>query len=188
MEITRECKDYRTVLLRDEQVEWEGRSGSFPLMTPENRANLIFRWIFCAALLVILSASYIAATVLIPTKFHVQVILILLVVFAYAGILPVLDWKNIQKKTRYVVTNKRVILASGKNVFALNRSGIHVECKKTAEGGVHILFGSCTKASTHKYRYRVIVPESDSSDLSKNGFVFYNVVEGQDRLKELLSI
>lgn len=188
MEITRECKDYRSILLPDEQVEWEGRSGSIPLVTKENRASLTARWILFAAALVILSAAYIAAAVLIPAKFHVLVIVIFLAMFAYGGILPILDWKNIQKNARYAVTNKRVILSTGKNVFALNRSGIHVECRNGADGGIHILFGSCTKMPAHKYRYGVIMPESDDSDLSRNGFVFYNVTENKDKLKELLSL
>lgn len=188
MEIIRECKDYRSILLPDEQVEWEGRSGSIPLVTNENRTSLTVRWIMFAAALVILSAAYIAAAVLIPTKFHAIVIVILLAMFAYGGILPVLDWKNIQKKARYVVTNKRVILSTGKNVFALNRNGIHVECRSSEAGGVHILFGSCTKMNAHKYRYGVIMPETDDSDLSKNGFVFYNVTDGKDKLKKLLSL
>ena len=188
MEVTRECKNYEEALLPDEQVQWTGKAENFPLLSTENKSWLLLRWICSGVMLAALTALYAAAVFCGVAKFNIFVELIVIVACGYVSYLPIGDWSKIRKNVRYYVTNKRVILAVGKSVYALNRSGIKTECKSADGGAVHILFGSCVGMPGRKYRRATVLPEVDDADLSKNGFVFYNVKEGRAGLEKLLSV
>ena len=188
MEITRDCKSYEDALLPDEQVEWAGAPERLPLLTSENKRPVLLRWICCAFVFVALTAAYTGLMLHAQARFNVVVELVLFAACAFAAYLPVQDWLELQKKTRYYVTNKRVILAVGKNVYALNRSGIKAECKRAEGGAVHILWGSCVGMPARKYRRAAVMPLMDDADLSQNGFVFYHVKEGKAELEALFSV
>lgn len=188
MEITRECKSYEEVLLPDEQVEWTGKPAAFPLLTEENRGFLLLRWICCGVVFVGLTALYIAAAIFTAAQFNIIVELVIIAACAFVSFIPIRDWIDLRKKVRYYVTNKRVILAVGKSIYALNRSGIKVERRSAEGGGIHVLFGSCVGISGRKCRRATVLPEIDEADLGKNGFVFYNVKEGKTELEALFSL
>lgn len=188
MEVTRECKNYEEALLPDEQVQWTGKAEDFPLLTKENRGWVLLRWICSGVILVALTVLYAAAAVCGVATFNIFAELLVIAACGYVSYIPVGDWIKIRKNVRYYVTNKRVILTTGKTVYALNRSGIKAECKSAEGGAVHILFGSCVGMSSRKYRRATVLPEVEDADLSKNGFVFYNVKEGRAGLEKLLSI
>ena len=181
MEFIRDCICCENHLLPDEEIVWKSRPGTFPLITKES--GLLMRWIICAVLLVGLTAAYIAAAQRTSAPFHVFVVLIIFVALAYIAIVPILDWKSLLNKTHYYVTNKRVILLSGKNLYALCRTGLNMKCVE-ADGGVHILFGSGVTRPAHSWRRYTVAPDPQSDP----GFVFYGVSVGKDRLKEILSL
>lgn len=181
MEFIRDCSCCEKHLLPDEEIVWKSRPGSFPLVTKES--GLLARWIICAVLLVALTAAYIIAARQTGAPFHVFVVLIIVVALAYIAIVPIQDWKSLQNKTYYYVTNKRVILMSGKNLYALSRTGLITKCVE-ADSGIHVLFGSGTTRPARSWRRYTVVPDPQSDP----GFVFYGVAEGKDRLKEILSL
>lgn len=188
MEVYRECKIYEEILLPEEEVEWQGKPGTFPVLASECKTALLVRWIVCAALFVVLTVLYAVAASHVGAPFYILVELAIFVALAYISIIPIQDWKNIQKKAHYYVTNKRVILAVGKSLYALNRSGINTKCIPAEGDSVHISFGSCADKAGRTYRRYTVMPEIDDDDPSKNGFVFYGVHVGKDRLKDLLSV
>ena len=115
--------------------------------------------------------------------FHTFVVLIIAAGLAYISLVPVLDWKSLQSKTHYYVTNKRVILLSNKNLYALCRAGLNMKCIET-DAGLHILFGASITKSARSWRRYTVVPDPQSAP----GFVFYGIDVGKDRLKDILSL
>ena len=188
MEVYRDCKSYEEILLPQEEVEWQGKPAAFPLLTQENKTALLTRWIGCAVLFVALTILYTVLASSLGAPFYPLVVLVLFIALGYFSIIPFQDRKTIQKKGHYYVTNKRVILAVGRNLYALNRSGINTQYIPAEGDSAHILFGSCVSKASRTYRRYAVMPEIDDDDPSKNGFVFYGVKVGKDRLKELLSV
>lgn len=188
MEVYRECKIYEEILLPEEEVEWQGKPETLPLLTSECKTAVLVRWIVCAALFVVLTILYAVLASNAGAPFHLVVVLVLFVALAYISIIPIQDRNNIHKKVHYYVTNKRVILAVGKSLYALNRNGINTKCIPSDCDCVHISFGSCADKAGRTYRRYTVMPEIDDDDPSKNGFVFYGVKVGKDRLKDLLSV
>ena len=181
MEFIRDCNRCEDHLLPDEEIVWKSRPGVFPLVTKES--GLLARWIICAVALVALTVAYLIAVQRTGAPFHIFVVLIIAVALAYIAIVPIQDWKRLQKKTHYYVTSKRVILMSGKNLYALNRTGLIMKCVE-ADGGIHVLFGACVTRPARSWRRYTVIPDPQSDP----GFVFYCVSEGKDRLKEILSL
>lgn len=188
MEVYRDCKSYEEVLLPEEEVVWQGKPANLPILSKETKTALVLRWIGCAAAFVILTILYAVAAQNVGASFNILVVLAFVVVFGYSAVIPFTDHKSLQKKVFYYVTNKRVILMSGKDIYALNRAGINTKVVEGDCDSVHILFGSCVKKTGRQFRRYTVLPEVDGSDPSKNGFVFYGVSVGKDRLKNLLSV
>lgn len=188
MEVYRECQNYNEVLLPEEKIEWQGTPEAFPLLTKENKTALLIRWISCAVLFVGTSILYAFLAARVDAPFNPLVVIVIFIALAYISIIPFQDWKNIQKKVCYYVTNKRVILSTGKNLYALSRSGINVKCLPAEGDCVHILFGSCVNKAGQSYRRYAVMPEVDDDDPSKSGFVFYCVNADKEKLKDFLSV
>lgn len=186
MEIKRGFESLDKALLPDERVEWKGRPAPFPLLTEESRNSIVLQWILCAVACVAITAVY--AAVAINAQVGINPIMELIIVAAcvFVAVTPIRDRYEVQKKVSYYVTNKRVILVSGDNFYALNRSGIKVEARKGAGGTINLLFGSCVGMAPHKWRRAASLPEIDDEDLSKNGFVFYNIQQDKAYLERLL--
>lgn len=186
MEVKRGCEGYEKVLLPDEQVEWKGRPEPFRLLTEETKRSVLLQWVLCAVVCVALSVLYIAAVANSEAHFSIIVELVIIAACAFVAFTPIRDKIEVQKKAGYYVTNKRVILTVGDNFYALNRGGIKVERRRTGDGNLNVLFGSCVGMPDRKCRRAAILPEIDDEDLGKNGFVFYNVKQDADLLERLL--
>lgn len=186
MEIKRGFESFDQALLPDERVEWKGRPAPFPLLTAESKKVILLQWILCAVACVAITAIY--AAVAISAGVGVNPIMELIIVAAcvLVAVTPFRDRSDVQKKVSYYVTNKRVILVVGDNFYALNRTGIKVEVRKSAKGTLNLLFGSCVGMAPHKWRRAASLPEIDDEDLSKNGFVFYNIQQDKVYLEQLL--
>ena len=181
MKVIRECACCENHLLPEEEILWKSRPGTFPLVTKES--GLLLRWIICAIALIGVTVAYAVAARHTGAPFHVFVVLIVAVALAYIAIVPILDWRNLQNKTHYYVTNKRIILMSGKTLYALNRTGLNMKCIE-ADDSIHVLFGSGITRPAHSWRRYTVAPDPQSDP----GFVFYGVSVGKDRLKEILSL
>ena len=184
MELIRDCTCCENHLLPGEEIEWKSRPGTFPLLTKDSKGSLLLRWILCAAILVAITVLYAIVAQNKGVAFNYIVELILVIAAVYISITPILDWKKLQKKTCYYVTNKRIILMSGSNLYALNRAGINMKWVPADDDSVHILFGACQNKPSGTWRRYAIAP--DPQDFA--GFVFYGVQVEKDRLKELLSV
>lgn len=182
MDITRDCKDYKNTLLPDEHVIWSGKPDNVPLLSEENRKALPTRWIACAVAFVALTAAYIVLLAQSGRSFSFLVELLLLVACGWIAYIPVMDWNDLRRKTSYYVTNKRVILVVGKNVYALNRAGIKVSCEQTKDGVTHILWGASENILPRRYRRLTVIPDT----LDENPcLIFYHVNESAAKLQDL---
>lgn len=186
MEIKRGFNNLDKAWLPDEQVEWKGRPAPFPLMTEDSRKSILLQWVLCVVACVAVTAAYVAVAINAQVGIHPIVELVIIAACIFVAVTPLRDRYELQKKVSYYVTNKRVILVSGDNFYALNRNGIKVEVRKGAGGTINLLFGSCVKMPPHKWRRAASLPEIDDEDLSKNGFVFYNIQQDKSYLERLM--
>lgn len=173
-------------LKADETVLWVGRPELFKLVNEANKKSLTLRWIVCAALFVILSAVYIAWSIGSPGGCKPAVIVVLVIVFGYLMLTPVLDRNKVQKKCQFIVTDKRVLTAvSDSAVYAVSRAGLKLSAVPAGDGCVHLLFGAAGKLPEKKYLVKTFAPvkaEGGSDEII--GTVFYNVKDSQ-ALREL---
>ena len=98
MEVTRECSNYKEILLSDERVEWSGCPGTFPLLSTENKTEIMVLWIGCTVIFAALAALYAALLRYTGAPFNILVILVLAAAFAYIISVPMQDRAAIQKK------------------------------------------------------------------------------------------
>lgn len=163
-------------LQADETVLWDSRPEAFPLKNEANKKSLLMRWVICAALFAVLTAAYTIYSLRIPAGFKPVVVIILALVFGYLMLTPVLDRNKVQKKCRYLVTDKRAIVAVGDNGFhAVSRAGLKVDAIPAENGCVHLLLGAAADTPEKKYLTRTFVPVKAEGTEDVTGIVFYNV-------------
>lgn len=162
----------------DETVLWTGRPEPFKLVNETNKKSLTLRWIICGALFVLLTVLYTVFTVGSPAGFKPAVVIVLVIIFGYLMLAPVLDHNKAQKKCQYIVTDKRVLSAIGDNaVYAVGRAGLKLKAVPAEAGCVHLLFGAAAdKLSASKYMVKALVPiKAEGGGDEIVGLVFYNV-------------
>lgn len=175
-------------LLEGEVIEWKGRPEPFPLIVPARKKALMLRWIICAACAVILSAAYIymALTVENGADFNFVVELVILLLFGYVALIPIMDRNKIIKKCKYYITDRRVIVAvADKDVFALSRKGIKLIFVPGESGCVNVLFGSAVNIPARKAMLTAIMPVKDEKGEEITGIEFYNIKDDKT-VRELL--
>ena len=170
----------------DETVLWAGRPEPFKLVNAANKKSLTGRWILFGALLVVLAVVYTVLTVGSPAGFKPAVIIVLVLIFGYLMLMPVLDHNKVQKKCQYIVTDKRVLTAVGDNtVFAVSRAGLKFKTAPAEDGCIHLLFGAAEKLAPSKYMIKTFAPlKAEGGGEETIGLVFYNVKNSQE-LKDI---
>ena len=159
MNATQISAPIRAALRTDETPQWVGKAENFPLLTEQNKKSLLLRWGICAALAVLCTVGYLIAVVNSATKFNVGLELIILLLFGYTAMMPVLDRRKILRKCHYCVTNQRVIVTAGDNeVFSLNRKAIRIQAIPAEDGCMTVLMGTMVDAPLKKHLTGTFVP------------------------------
>lgn len=173
----RDSDQLKSLLLPGEEIQWRGTSEPFPLVVPENKARLIFRWILCAVLMIALSVIYPLWTRHIQGEYLAGVNVIIVLLFTYVGFfMPIIDRRTILRRTIYYVTSKRVITVVGdKSPYVLNRTGLKAEFIDSGNGCIHGLFGSAVGTKPGKCRLATLAPKTDDTGDLPTGVVFYNI-------------
>lgn len=164
-------------LLEGEKILWKGRPETFPLVVPANKKGMFIRWLACAVVFAALTVCYsLAVSANESLEFNLVVEAVILLVCAYAALLPAIDRNKILKKCKYYVTGDRVIVAVGDNdVYALSRKGLKVLRVPGEAGCVTLLFGSHTAQPARKRRVGAFVPGKDEKGELVTGISFYNI-------------
>ena len=166
----------RENLQEDEAVLWSGRPEAFPLKNEANKKSLLTRWVICAALFAVLTAAYVLYSMSIPAGFKPIVVVVLVLVFGYVMLIPVLDRNKVQNKCQYIVTDKRAVVAVGDNAFhAVSRAGLKVNAIPAGNGCVHLLLGAAADTPEKKYLTRTYAPVKAEGTEDVTGIAFYNV-------------
>lgn len=166
-------ENIKDALIEGENPVWAGRPGNFGLTDGNMKASVIARIVICAVLAVALLAAYIA--VYAGTEvFQPLMIVVILAVFGFLGLRPSMDRNNLIKKTVYCITDKRVILGAGNDVFDISRSGLKAKIVDAGNGNVHVALGKCVETAENKYRVASLAPQRGKGDMV-TGFVMYNV-------------
>ena len=174
-------------LLEGETVLWAGRPEPFPVKNETNKKSLTMRWLICGALLVVLTVAYVLYSLSIPAGFKPAVVIVLVVVFGYLMLAPVLDHNKVQKKCLYIVTDKRVLTAVGDNaVHAISRDGLTVDAIPANNGCVHLLLGAASTLPEKKYLVSSFSPMKVADSEEAAGLVLYNVKDTQ-QLREFFN-
>lgn len=172
-------------LAGDEKVLWRGIPEPFPLITEETRKSLKRRWWCCAIAAVIISAGYTAAILATGGMLNVWALSVALLAVAFVAFVPRIDRRNIIKKCRYYISDRRVLLHYGDiEFFSLPREGLRSRIIPAGEGCVHVELGSCVGIRDKKRRVAAFVPRKDDNG-NVCGMVLYNVEDG-GRLGEIL--
>lgn len=173
-----------SVLLDGETVEWTGKSRQFPLLTPDVAVGTWTRWIICLVGVILCSVLYAKYT----TQYQWGFELVIIIAFAYAAIIPMMDRNKLLKKCEYYVTNKRIILwnSSSHETFAMNRAGVKVKSCPAGNGCISLMFGTRAKNSPNKARMAAVAPQQDE-ERNTTGMGFY-CVEDSAKLRQLLGI
>ena len=167
----------REELKEDETVLWAGRPEPFPLKNGSNKNGLMLRWVICGALFVILTVLYAVWSAGSAAGFKPAVVAVLVIVFGYLMLVPVLDRNKVLKKCQFIVTDKRVLTAvSDSAVFALGRAGLKVSAVPAGAGCVHLLLGAAGKLPEKKYLVKTFAPvKAEGGSDETVGMVLYNV-------------
>ena len=174
-------------ILADETVLWAGRPEPFPVKNEANKKSLTLRWLVCGALLVILTVAYVIYSMGIPAGFKPGVVIVLVAVFGYMMLMPILDHNKVQKKCQYIVTDKRVLTAVGDNaVHAISRNGLAVNAVPAQNGCLHLLLGAAGDLPESKYLTRTFSPVKGEDGEETKGLVLYNVKDTQ-QLREFFN-
>ena len=171
----------------DETVLWVGRPEPFGLVNAASKKGLTLRWIIFGALFVVLAVVYTVLTVGSPAGFKPAVIVVLVLIFGYLMLMPVLDHNKVQKKCQFIVTDKRVLTAvSDSAVFAVSRAGLKFKTESAEDGCIHLLFGAAAeKLTASKYLVKTFAPlKAEGGSEETVGLVFYNVKDSQE-LKDI---
>ena len=175
-------------LRADETPQWAGKAEYFPLLNSDNKKSFLLRWIICGGLAVLCTVGYIIAVMNTETKFNVILELIILLLFGYTALMPVLDRRKILKKCHYCITNQRAIVAAGDNdIFSLNRKAVKIQAVPAEDGCITILMGAMADTPAKKHRTATFVPPKSDGDNEVIGLVFYNVKD-DSLLRSLLDI
>ena len=171
-----------------ETIQWASKAENFPLLNSINKKSMLIRWIICGILAVLCTIAYIIAVMNTETKFNIILELIILLLFGYTALLPVLDRRKILKKCHYCITNQRAIVAASDNeIYSLNRKAVKIQTVPAEDGCITILMGAMTEAPAKKHRIATFVPPKSDSDNEVIGLVFYNVKD-DSLLRSLLDI
>ena len=174
-------------ILADETVLWAGRPEPFPAKNEANKKSLTMRWLICGALFVVLTVAYVLYSLSIPAGFKPAVVIVLVVVFGYLMLAPVLDHNKVQKKCLYIVTDQRVLTAVGDSaVHAMSRAGLAVNAVPAKNGCVHLLLGTAGDLPQAKYLSKAITALRANSSEEDDGLVLYNVKDTQ-QLREFFN-
>lgn len=168
------CAPLKEALQEDEKLLWTGKPGAFALMDDAVKTPLLLRWVVCAVLAVACLAAYIAAYGGTAT-FQPLIIVVVVAVFGFIMLRPMMDRKTLMGKVVYAVTDKRVLMCvGGRDVYELARPGLKTTVVQAEGDNVHMALGSCADISRSKYRNKALAPKRGSGDMV-NGFVMYNV-------------
>lgn len=166
-------ENIKDALAEGEKPVWVGRPVEFGLTDGGMKTPVMLRIVICAVLAVALLAAYIA--VYAGTEvFQPLMIVVILAVFGFFALRPAMDRSNLIKRTVYCITDKRVILGAGNDVFDISRSGLKTRIVDAGNGNVHVALGKCVETAENKYRVASLAPQRGKGDMV-TGFVMYNV-------------
>lgn len=171
-------------LAEDEKLLWTGAPEAFPLMTSDNKKSLTSRWLVCILAAVVVVVGYILLSAV--KSVNVWVLIIALAVVAYLACMPIMDKKNVYKKCKYYVTDRRAIIHYNDNeIFALPVNGVKCAIVNAQPGCINIDLGACVGIKNNKRRVAACNPKRDE-ERNVTGMVLYNV-EDNETLRKIFS-
>ena len=172
--------EFMKELAQDEKILWKGIPEDFPLMSDEVKKNITKRWLGCIIAAVVLIVAYILLNLSLSGGINVALLIIALLVVAYLAYVPVMDKNSVQKKIKYYISDRRVLIDyAEKDVYALPRAGLKSEIIDAGEGCIHIALGSSVGTKVKKRRVAAIMPDKDDNGIVTGMFI-YNVEDSTE--------
>ena len=172
-------KFYESHLLDEEVVLWEGHPEPFSLLEGAYATSLTASWAL-AALSVIAYISFYIPYAIANNYWGKNALIISITIGACVACvlcMPFIDKRTLEKKTTYILTNRRAIVISGQNMKSMF-IGVNTpyEIRQMENGAGIILMGSAVKSRLRNSRSNTLTGIPDAKDRSKiTGIVFYSV-------------
>ena len=182
-----DINSFKSILGRDESVEWAGRPEPFETIDKYNKKPFMIRLIAALAIAVILIVIY---YVKMAGQTQPAVPVILIAVAAFVIITPLLDARAIRKKRVYIITDKNIYTYGGETSSKKMPLSILDEVKilDKGDGISDVFFGSAAIKKPYK-KIRSVTLQPIESDVSGQtvicGIVYYNIA-GAEKIKALL--
>ena len=172
-------KFYESQLLDKEVVLWEGHPEPFTLLEGAYVTSLITSWTLAALSVIAYIFFYIPYAITNNYWGKNALIISVAIGACIACVLckPFIDKNTLEKKTTYILTNRRAIVVSGQNIKAMFiDANTSYEIKEMENGAGIILMGSAVKSRLRNSRSNTLTGIPDEKDRSKiTGIVFYSV-------------
>lgn len=169
-----------TNLLEGEEILWSGKSAPFPLLEKPYKITIISTWVICGVLLFGLSVFYLSYAI--PVEESLKKILIVLSVLLGIPLLvaarPLMDYRILQRKACYAVTNYRVITAYSDKFYSLPLAeDMPLRVDRSTDTTGTILLGDASKHPERHGRMACVcgIREDSGNTSVISGFSFYNV-------------
>ena len=143
----------KPVMDEDEKVIWTGRPESFETIDKTHKTSFIRRTITTVVVTAVLFALYFFAIGRTGAEVKMGLIVIILLLSGYIVISPLLHASQLRRKTRYAVTDKRLVIINGEPK-AMPYSNITIAALKSDNDGHSTLLcgPEAVKESPTKWR------------------------------------
>ncbi|WP_434311679.1 hypothetical protein [Hominifimenecus sp. rT4P-3] len=167
----------------NEELLWNGKGKSDPLVNATNKTKLMIRWIVCAVIGIGFTAFYLpyAFSHSFPTNntiISVAVVLALVLVIAYG---PIQEWRTLNGKVSYLLTNRRVLAIQDGNVREMAVDA-ETPCRAERLGNntyvVYIGEAACSSKSSQARSNALMGIKDDANQMT--GMIFYGVSNAED--------
>ena len=167
-------EELKDVVKSDETPLWAGKPQNFKLLDSVMKGKILLHWIVTLVIAVAALAVYISIYGGSET-FQPLIVVVVVATALFFMLRPMMDKSALGKKVLYCVTDKRVILKSGRtDAYELARAGLKAKVEPNEAGGVNIKLGSCADIPAGKGRAKALSPKRGEGDMV-TGFVLYNV-------------
>ena len=181
-------KFYESHLLDKEVVLWEGHPKPFTLLEGAYAISLTASWALTFLSVVAYFFFYIPYAITNNYWGKNALIISITIGACVACVLcmPFIDKRTLEKKTTYILTNRRAIVVSGQNMKSMFiDANTPYEVRQMENGAGIILMGSAVKSRLRNSRSNTLNGILDEKNRSKiTGIVFYSV-ENADLICDL---
>lgn len=167
----------------NEELLWNGKGKADPLVNATNKTKLMIRWIVCAVIGIGFAAFYLpyAFSHGFPTNntiISVGVVLALALVIAYG---PIQEWRTLNGKVSYLLTNRRVLTIQDGNVREMTVDA-QTPCRaERLDNNTYVVYigeAACRSKSSQARANALMGIKDDANQMT--GMVFYGVSNAED--------